>query len=174
MGQHTVRFFINQSAPRKQGSAILFLRGMFSSRDKLAGWSIFSALGVRYAFQQLQHCTDLISYSVITKYVSDLRYCKGVLNTKHLVNWNSPRRNIGLFRLFANFTSYVNCLRINLLQNCDSKYKIQRKLQKSKTSYSTVSYFSSSFARASEASPTQCTLPAATTTEIKTFKNKTN
>lgn len=76
VGQHTVRFFINQSAPRKQGSAIWFLHGMFSSRANLAGWSVLSALGVQYAFQQLQHWTDFISYSVITKYISDLRYHK--------------------------------------------------------------------------------------------------
>lgn len=41
--------------------------------------------GVRYAFQQLQHYTDLISYSAITKYISDLRYLKGTLHPKHLV-----------------------------------------------------------------------------------------
>lgn len=147
---------------QNKGSAIfIFFNGMFCSRDKLAGWSIFSALGVWYVFQQLQHHTDLISYSVITKYISDLRYCKGIWNTKHLVNWNISRINSGLFRHFPSFTSYVNCLRINLLQNCGSKYKIQGKLQKSKASYSTVSYFSSSFAKASEASPTECTLPTA-------------
>lgn len=99
VGQHTVRFFINQSAPRKQGSAILFSHGVFSSRANLLV-GVFSALGVRYVFQWLQHWTDFISYSVITKYISDPRYHKGNLNTKHSINWDIPMINPGLFRLF--------------------------------------------------------------------------